>query len=571
MSSVSLVNDGAALQSMRNSDFDAYSAMGEVIDNSIQAKAKNLWVHVEHTSSKGKRGSEPITAVYFGDDGSGMPTDILHRCLQLGYSSRYNDRSGIGRFGVGATLAAINQCKRVELYSKVAGGTWEYTFIDLELITSNPPKMEEIPAPVKKDLPASATNFVGKDQGTLVVWTKYDRQHVGALELIEELRIWVGRTYRHFIWNGVKLKINGALVPAIDPLYVKTELTRFPDDPPAHEYKILELSWPIAQEDKINGASSESVIRIRMSLLPKEFRPNQGAGNTKLARERFIDRNEGVSILRNNREVFYDAIPWWPGDPFKEVDRWWGCEISFDAVLDSAFTVKNIKRGAVPIKALKQAIHDAITPTRQTALEAVRELWAESAAKAKVKDAEEGVDTGHGDAEKAAKGTPTPKSAIDKGKNLDEEILKVADEFLKGADDQKKAQWHAKFKSQPFTILEDEWKGPEFIETNHLGGVDVLKYNRRHVFFTEIDLIKEVLAEDETELDETELEYSRQLAALIDLLLISYSKAEGMFDKEMRLTAEQFIEQLRMNWGHYLTSYINTWKQQMKGEDGQDG
>jgi Histidine kinase-, DNA gyrase B-, and HSP90-like ATPase len=565
MQSVSLVNDGAALQSMRSSDFDAYSAMGEVIDNAIQAQAKNVSIQIEYTSAKNNKGSEPITAVYFGDDGAGMPTEVLHQCLQLGYSTRYNDRSGIGRFGVGATLAAINQCKKIELYSKQKGGSWQYTFIDLDLVTAKPSKMKEIPAPVKKDPPSVATQLVGKDHGTLVIWSKYDRQEVGAIELLDELRIWIGRTYRRFIWEGSQIKVNGETTKAIDPLYVTTKLTRFPDDPTAHEYKTIKLSWPVAPEDRASDGPSESVIKIRMSLLPKEFRPNQGSGNLKGHRDRYIYLNEGVSILRNGREVFYNHIPWWPGDPFKEIDRWWGCEISFDAILDSAFTVKNIKRGAVPVKALKKAIHDAISPTRNTALEAVRELWVAAVAKAKVKDAEAGLDTGHGDAEKAAKGTPTPKSAIDEGKDLDEEVRKVADEYLKGADDQKKAQWHAKFKNQPFTILEDEWKGPEFVETNHLGGSDVLKYNRRHVFFSEIDAIKEVLAEDEKE-----LKYAGRLAALIDLLLIAYSKAEAMFDREMQLTAEQFIEQLRMNWGHYLTSYITTWKQQEKSSDGEE-
>jgi len=562
MPGVRLVDDGAALQSMRDSDFDAYSAIGEVVDNALQADAKNIRIRIDYMTPTGRSGTEPITAVYFGDDGVGMVKDVLHQCLQLGYSSRYNDRSGIGRFGVGATLAAINQCKKIELYSRVKGGPWQYTFVDLDLITKDPPQMKEIPEPIAKDIPASVADLAGKDQGTLVVWTKYDRQQEGALDLIEELRIWAGRTYRHFIWEGVKLWINGEPTKVVDPLYAKTELTKFPDDPPAHEYKSIELKWPVDREDKVAGAPTDSIIRIRLSLLPKEFRPTQGSGNSKAAKDRYIERNEGVSIIRNKREVFYDHIPWWPGTPFKEIDRWWGCEISFDAILDKAFTVKNIKRGAIPIKMLKGAIHDAITPTRNTALESVRELWDTTRAQEKTTDVEKGVDTGHSDAERAAKDTPTPTNAIDKGKNIDDEVRKVTDEFLQGADDQKKAQWHAKFKSQPFTIIDGEWKGPEFIETNHLGGNDVLKYNRRHVFFSEIESIKAVLSEDETE-----YEYSRRLAALVDLLLISYSKAEAMFDRDLQLTAEEFIEHLRMNWGHYLNSYIKTWKQQVKSDD----
>ena len=37
-----LAKEGYLVQSLRNSDFDCYSAYGEVIDNSVQAEAKKL-------------------------------------------------------------------------------------------------------------------------------------------------------------------------------------------------------------------------------------------------------------------------------------------------------------------------------------------------------------------------------------------------------------------------------------------------------------------------------------------------------------------------------------------------
>src|SRR3712207_8272631 len=43
-----------------------------------------------------------------------MDANTLHSCLKIGWSSRYNQRGGIGRFGVGMTMAAIHECKRVE-------------------------------------------------------------------------------------------------------------------------------------------------------------------------------------------------------------------------------------------------------------------------------------------------------------------------------------------------------------------------------------------------------------------------------------------------------------------------
>jgi hypothetical protein len=560
---VGLVESGAALQSMRNSDFDVYSAYGEVIDNSVQADAHRIRIKIVYDPRTSQRRGEPIERIAFGDDGIGMVDEVLHRCLQLGYSSRFNDRSGIGRFGVGATLAAINQCKKVELYSKVRDGHWIYTYIDLDMVMSNPTQMAAIPAPRPKAIPAEFNDLAGEHSGTLVVWSKYDRQPTDASEIISEMKVWIGRTYRKFLWNNLEISVNGETVHAIDPLYVSTEKTRFPDDPPAHEFTKMVLPWPIPPEDQAPGGRTTDNILIRMSLLHEQFRPNQGSGNSREAKERHIDRNNGVSILRNGREVYYDTIPHWPGERMAEIDRWWGCEISFDAILDKEFTVKNIKRGALPVKKLKDALCKLIEPTRNTALERVREIWAREKAAKKTTALGAGVSTGHEDAERAAENTPTPKSVLDRDKDLDEESNKVMEEWLAHEDERQKAAWKAKFQSQPFTILDAEWRGPEFVETNHLGGRDVLRYNMRHVFFSELEAIRSNFDSNGSEDGN-----ARKLRALIDLLLISYAKAESMIDPTLQWTPERLLEELRMNWGNYLKNYIDTFnKENPTGND----
>lgn len=553
LTQVPLVESGAALQSMRNSDFDAYSAFGEVIDNSIQADAKNIKVHFEYEHAA--RNREPIKHVAFGDDGDGMNAEILHRCLQLGYSSRFNDRAGIGRFGVGAILGAINQCQKVEIYSKEKNGEWLYTYVDLEDITSNPPKMVGIPDPIPKKPDSKFDDLISKEKGTLVIWSKYDRQPDDASEIIKEFRIWSGRTFRKYIWDGVNIFINGALVPAIDPLYVKTEKTAFPNDPAAYEYKTMQIEWPVPQEDLKKGAPKYSTITIRMSLLPEKLRPTQGSGGSALATERYIDRNEGISILRHDREVFYGHIPYWPKSAFKEIDRWWGCEISFDPILDQAFTVKNIKRGAVPVKELKQAIAEKIDPTRKSAVEKVQTFWKEDNASENKTKPEEVTKTTHDDAERVAKKSLTPKNQIDKNKDSDEEARKFVENWLKDEEEHVKAAWIAKFKSQPFTIINESWKGSDFFEAAHLGGESVLKYNTQHHFFNEIeDIISRIEQSDQNETE------ARRLKVLIDLLIMSFAKAEASFDENTTVNISEFMEQLQMNWGHFLMNYIKTYK-----------
>jgi hypothetical protein len=553
---VPLVESGTALDSMRNSDFDVYSAYGEVVDNSLQASAKHIKIQMLYKPKSPILRNEPIGRIGFGDDGHGMNTGVLHRCLQLGYSSRYNDRSGIGRFGVGATLAAINQCKRVEVYSKVEGGKWLYTYFDLQDITSH--KMTGIPEPTEATPPKEFAGLVGEKSGTLVIWDKYDRQPDDASEILKNFTTWVGRAYRKFISSGVTITLNGQNVPAIDPLYLDLSKTQFPDDPKAFEFTPpITIEWPIPLEDQKPDGPTKSIITIRMSLLPEEFRKNQGAGNSKMAIERHIPENEGVSILRNGREVFFDHIPHWPGKHFSEIDRWWGCEISFDAILDKEFTVKNIKRGAVPVRDLKGALAAKINPTRETALERVREVWIKAKTAELVTPTGGGITTGHEDAEQAAKKTPTPKGVLDAGKDIDKESAKFADEWLKNEDERQKAAWEAKFKSQPFTIMDADWKGPEFVETSHLGGSDVLRYNVRHPFFTELASIRAAL-----EASGQDTTNAKRLRVLIDLLLISHAKAETMIDPKIQWPPEQLLETLRMQWGQYLSNYIGTYKKE---------
>ena len=214
---VRLVNDAHALLSMRDSDFDAYSAYGEVVDNSIQAGAKKVKIRLKSATASKKRNYEYVEWIAFGDDGVGMDADVLRRCLQLGYSTRYNDRSGIGRFGVGATLAAINQCKRVDLYSKQASAEWLWTYIDIDEITSEPPRFTSIPVPTHKAIPNEQADLVDDDSGTLVVWSKYDRQPESSPKIVNEMHVWMGRTYRRFLRKGLMLEINNAPVFVIDP------------------------------------------------------------------------------------------------------------------------------------------------------------------------------------------------------------------------------------------------------------------------------------------------------------------------------------------------------------------
>jgi hypothetical protein len=563
---VRIFSDAQAIQSERASDFDVYSAFGEVIDNSLEAEASTIRIKINH-SPAAQRGPnfQHLDAVAFGDDGTGMDKDRLHHCLQLGYSSRYGSRKGIGRFGVGMTKGAISQCKRIEVYSKKKEGeNWLYTYFDIGDIESNGEAF--IPEPVVTAIPAEYATLVSPDQGTLVVWKTFDRQDSSATKIIDEARVWIGRTFRKFIFEGTSLFLDGSEIKAIDPLYLKPEYTAFPSDPAAKDWGEDFLDWPIDDPELLReGRSGLSRIVIRHSMLPEEFRA-RGGGRTKAGNDpenvkRFINRNEGISILRNSREVRdpnFD-IPYW-SPKFAEVDRWWGCEISFDAELDNWFQVKNVKRGAAPLRELREALQEKINHVRNSVKKAVQEYWT-SIEKDTTPPPGIEVDPHHGVATKIAEETVEDTKPIDnlsKSKEPENEIEKYVRSRYGDISPDKAQAFVDYFKQNKITILDTASNSPNFFESTHFGdGKHNITYNTNHVFSKKYLEIIETL---KAGFDDTSIT-QEQFMILIDLLLVAYSIAESQFDANAQYRAEDFLEEMMMGWGRSLKNLMKTWSE----------
>lgn len=566
MNGVSVISVSQSLESERDSDFDCYSAYSEAIDNSIQADATIINIKFEPS------GTHEIDKVIFSDNGTGMDSFVLQRCLRLGYSSRFNDRSGIGRFGVGMTKGAFHECRRIDVYSKADGGDWEFTYLDLDEIKEKDigdgENSWKIPAPIKK----SPNNLVDSaliplQHGTIVIWSKYDRAPDRRQNILDEFRVYIGRVFRHYIWNTdplndsplrsigpVDIILDGRSVFAIDPLYVNTEKTQFPNDPRAIEYAFIEINYPILDpeiERQLNRRNSR--IKVRLSLLPEEWRSKQGDGGSKFSSDRNIHRNEGFSLLRHGREVGYDWIPHWNFQS-SEKDRFWGCEISFEPELDRAFTVKNIKRGAVPSPELKRLLAVKLKPWIKQQRDLISEFWSPKAVPSP-KDPEGG--SGHHVGEQIAKITKLPTGKAVKPGD-EEKALQQAAKSAGGNDEAQQAIWAERFKEQPFSIKDDSWPGTNFMDISHMGGSDLLIYNTRHPLIDTFRTIQQEIT------DGVNLEANAvRLVALTDIIFMAYGKAISMIQLDQSIPGKQFKEEVITNWGSFLSSYINSWTNEL--------
>lgn len=559
------VHVGRALQSLRNSDFNTLSSMGEVIDNSLQANAKNVRIRLKKVQMH--KNKYDLTEIAFADDGDGMDIDTLAKCLQLGFSDRYNDRSGIGRFGVGMTLGAITQCTRIEVYSKPRGGGWNSTYIDLDEMQDEEDAI--IQPPKSAEIPREYADLM-EDYGTLVIWKNLDREDA----TIESMKIWIGRTYRKFIGTETIREENGLSkviknpnqrhiflddgdsneeISALDPLYVTK--TKYNDTTTEVETPII-LEEIVSKIDPPPSRSTEpNKITIRMSLVPKEWRPKPGSGMWEENRKRHLPDNEGISILRNDREVFYGHIPYYKirdqasshYKGFIDMDRFWGCEISFDANMDHWFSIKNIKVGARPVSELREKIQKKINSTIHDFRTEIRQDWENNRADEQKKRGREleGADEVEETIGDNASSRPSTQEDMDK---------MLTDAGI--VEENKRREIKEKLGNRPVVFVEhqDMGRGSPFLDIITRAGKSIIGMNMKHPFFRKfVDLHQSVLkAGTASEKDLKSL--ARDMDAHMHILLASFTLARKELDLEDR-DVSNTMEKLMVNWSLNLSKH----------------
>jgi hypothetical protein len=567
---VPLIQVDKALESLRSSNFDTPAAVGEPVDNAIQAGANNILIRLvegERKVGKKQKPTPVVEQIAFSDDGSGMDKDVLRQALVLGYSTRYNDRTGMGRFGVGATLAGISQAKRLEVYSRnTPGGDFLYSYLDLTEIASKDQTHMPEPAPAK--IPTQFADMAPTGTGTLVVWSNCDRLTQGDdgtvndLKTVkEELLNFLSRTYRYFIDGGVKIQVNDVTIEAHDPLYLMT-IPRFASDEKAEVLLDDSFDWDIPSDP-----TRHSTVKVKMTLLPESWRLKRGWGapSRSFTRERRIHENEGISVLRANREIFDGILPKFYPSAVEEIDRWFGIEISFEPELDECFRVKNVKKGAEPIEGLRDALKKRLEAAIRSARKRIKDTYTieESKEKTAQRVHEEAERIG-AEVEKTA---PKARSGADVGEQeRDEKLGEIATEAAKASVAEgtvtppaSAEEIKGRIKELPVSIVDTQWPGKEFIHIEHLGKNTIVKLNNKHPFFTKIYApvlkaagILDAKNEGEEQLTVEEFrQTARMLHVGLDLLIYAYAKAESM-DPD----PEEKYGDLRMEWGKFLYNLI---------------
>ncbi len=216
----------ALVESLRAFGYSLRTAIADLIDNSIAAKAKNVWVHFEWDGTDSR--------ISIKDDGEGMTADALKAAMRPGSQNPLEERSpnDLGRFGLGLKTASFSQCRRLTVVSKAMNSLLVARCWDLDYVSKT--GEWRLLKSIEPD-PLALLNETIADQGTIVLWQKMDRVTGHAqvddekaykrfLEGIERVKQHLEIVFHRYLErpNGIKIWVNARPVTPWDP-FLKSE------------------------------------------------------------------------------------------------------------------------------------------------------------------------------------------------------------------------------------------------------------------------------------------------------------------------------------------------------------
>lgn len=566
---IPVVLTGQALRSLRDSGYSLPAALGEVVDNSLEANANHIGVRLDEAQEKGKR---HIHRIAVSDDGNGMDDYTLQHYLQIGFSTRYMSTSTIGKYGVGAKLAALNFGRRIDVWSRDdAAKPWRHTFFDLDALSDAEKRGEPvgIEPPDEEPVPNDLIEMLPPGTGTLVVWSRVDRLEEGrrapdATALRVDVEKEFSRMFRYFLDGGININVNGTDLLPHDPLFLMKDTwadkvlnehvarlakaARADGEEREPEPRHFGAQTIATEAIKVGGSEAKATL----TLYPSEVTRQRGRGNDDLAKRLRVPENEGaISFIRLDREINYTNVPRIFPRGVEDADRFFGIEIAFTPELDDYFGVRNVKRGVEPHDELRNKLRAFLQKYLPEARVKLDESWGQAAQEAKEHRGE------HTEILEAVKDVDRvlPKSRVKESAD-EKERDRAWDDLARdvvGNDEETKASYLERVKELPFVIESVDFPGSVFMDIQHVDRKVLIRLNTRHRFYREMwEPIKSIAERDAGSVSPEEaVRTARRTLEALTLMVVAYGKAESM-DEAPR---EHFGE-LRIHWGGFLDTLM---------------
>ena len=329
------------IESMRDIGYNLETAIADVIDNSISASAKNIYINIKFNHKNNDFMLEII------DDGVGMNNSEIAKAMTLGSKNpkHVRDKNDLGRFGLGLKTASFSQCRKltVESFSKDYEEKNSLTW-DLDVLGETNKWRCKINQTPKIEI------------GTKIIWEKLDR---------------LGIDYEELNYDQKKIDIKIGEIAARIEKHISLIFHRFIDEKSLEKtirkIKIFLNTKKISPFNPFNESNNATYIspvtqvgksiKIRHYILPHRDKCD-GKEYEDYAGDEGYFENQGFYVYRNFR-----LITW--GTWFRIIDKlnaYKLCRVQIDIGNDedSDWRIDVKKSNAIPPKYIRKILEEYI-------------------------------------------------------------------------------------------------------------------------------------------------------------------------------------------------------------------
>lgn len=346
---------GALIESLRAFGYTPQAAIADLIDNSITAGAKKIWVCFIWNGAG--------SYITVRDDGKGMTPAELVLAMRAGSQNPLDQRShsDLGRFGLGLKTASFSQCRILTVSSKISGSPrttkrWDLDYVgqtsEWRLLHGTTPGSEQRISAIED-----------QKNGTMVLWEQMDRMVGNAgvddqkaerrfFDLIRTVEEHLEMVFHRFIDDprGITIFINNHKISSWDPFLHNESTTQQLQEELLH----------------LHGG----IIKVRPYVLPHYSRlpskvHERGAG------PKGWNAQQGFYVYRNQRLLVAGD---WLGLGFQKDEHYKLARIAVDLPnsMDHEWDIDVRKSRAKPPGVLHEDLRRIARITRQRAVEVYR-------------------------------------------------------------------------------------------------------------------------------------------------------------------------------------------------------
>lgn len=264
------------LTTLRNSGYNNYTAIADIIDNSLDTDVNSSIVKISF-----KKAKEDYEFIKISDNGCGMDITTLNEAFKLGAVTGKNKTFDLGSYGTGLKAAALSIGRKFEIRTKSINDAFYIATYDLDALLTD----DKFIIPVRVGTEEEYLEFkeeVNSECGTIVILSKLDRISNTNITIFKDtLKGKLSLIYKYFIDElDIKIYVNDELIDGFDPMYRKEIYTKCLTTNEKFRHSDHEFKFSVYDIENVNETLSKQIGRNQAGSGLYIYRNNRlvGAG-----------------------------------------------------------------------------------------------------------------------------------------------------------------------------------------------------------------------------------------------------------------------------------------------------